>query len=59
LLHVDGVDRYHGAAALVMTAGSVGMLLASSLSLGPLWAGFLTGALPTFVLAALVHPEHA
>src|SRR4051794_6959257 len=58
-LHVDSLDPYHGSGALVMTAGSVGMIVASCLALGPLWAGFLAGALPTLLLAALVHPEHA
>jgi hypothetical protein len=58
-LHLDGLDRYHSAGALVMTVGSAGMFLASALALGPLWAGFLAGALPTFLMAALVHPEHA
>jgi hypothetical protein len=58
-LHLDGLDRYHGAGALVVTAGSIGMLAAACLALGPLWVGFLAGALPTFMLTTLVHPEHA
>lgn len=41
-----------------MIAGTVGMIVSGSLGLGSLWAGFLVGALPTFLLAALVHPEH-
>jgi hypothetical protein len=57
--HLDGLDRYHGAGALVMTAGSIGMIVTSCLSIGPLWAGFLVGALPTFMFTTLVHPEHA
>jgi hypothetical protein len=55
----DRVDRYHGAGALVMMTGSIGMIVSSCLGLGPLWAGFLAGALPTFLLASLVHPDHA
>jgi hypothetical protein len=58
-VHFDRLDRYHGAGALVMAAGSVGMIVSSCLGLAPLWAAFLVGALPTFLLAVLVHPEHA
>lgn len=58
-LHWDQLDRYHGAGALVMTAGSIGMIVSVSLGLGSLWVGFLVGALPTFLLASLVLPEHA
>lgn len=59
VLYLDGLDRYHGAGALVMTTGAVGMIVAACLATVPVWAGFLAGALPTFLLAALVHPEHA
>jgi hypothetical protein len=42
-----------------MAAGSIGMIVAACLGLGSLWVGFLAGALPTFLLASLIHPEHA
>jgi hypothetical protein len=58
-LHFDGIDRYHGAGALVMTAGSIGMIISSCLLQGPLWVGLLAGALPTFLVASLVLPDHA
>jgi hypothetical protein len=58
-LGLDGLDPYHGSAALVMAAGSIGMILSLTLSIGPLWAGFLAIALPTFLFISLTHPEHA
>jgi hypothetical protein len=58
-LHLDGLDRYHGAGALVITVGSIGMIVSSCLALAPIWVGFLAGALPTFMLTTLLHPEHA
>jgi hypothetical protein len=56
-LYLDGLDRYHDGASMVLIAGGVGMVAASCLDLGPPWAGFLVGALLTFVLVVLVHPE--
>jgi hypothetical protein len=58
LLHLDSLDRYHGGASLVLMAGGVGMAATLSLAIGPPWVGFLVGALPTFVLVVLFHPEH-
>ena len=58
-LHLDRLDRYHGAGALVMTCGSVGMIASAFLAIVPLWAGFLAGVLPSLLLTTLVHPEHA
>jgi hypothetical protein len=58
-LGLDGLDPYHGSAALVMAAGSIGMILSLTFSIGSLWAGFLAIALPTFLLVSLTHPEHA
>jgi hypothetical protein len=52
-LHLDGLDRYHGPAVLVMTAGSLGMMLAAWSAWCPLWAGFLAGAVPTLVVMVL------
>jgi hypothetical protein len=58
-LSLDRLDQYHGAATLVLDASALGMMASLCLGLGPLWAGFLAGALPTFLLASLVHPEHS
>ena len=58
-LSLDRLDPYHGAGALIMTAGSLGMIASLGLGFGPIWAGFLVGAVPTFLIASLVHPEHA
>jgi hypothetical protein len=57
-LYLDGLDRYHDGASMILIAGGVGMVAALLLAIGPPWAGFLAGALPTFVLVVLVHPEH-
>jgi hypothetical protein len=54
-LHFDRLDRYQGAAALVMTVGSFCMMLFALFSLGPLWLGFLMGAVPALLLASLIH----
>ncbi len=58
-LRLDELDAYHGSAAFVMAAGSIGMIVSMLLGLGPMWAGFLAVALPIFLLIGLIHPEHA
>ena len=58
-LRVDGLDRYHVPGAPIMVAGALGMSASLWLGFGPLWAGFLAGAVPAFLIASLVHPEHA
>ena len=42
-----------------MMAGALGMIASLGMGFGPMWAGFLVGAVPTFLIASLVHPEHA
>jgi hypothetical protein len=58
-LEIDRLDPYHGAAAIIMTAGSLGMLLWTLLGFGSSWAGLLAGALPTFLFALLLHSKKA
>jgi hypothetical protein len=58
-LHLDGLDRYHGPAALVAAAGGLGMIVCLFRGLGPPWAGWLAGAVPVMALFALVLPEPA
>ncbi len=50
-----GLFRYHASANSVLCTGVATGLLFGSLNRLPAWGGFLTGAVPAFLLTALSH----
>jgi hypothetical protein len=50
-----GLFRYHAGANSVVCSGVATGLLFGSLNWLPAWGGFLTGAVPAFVLTAISH----
>ncbi len=50
--------RYHDGGTAVLTAGIVTGILTYCWGLLPAWAGFITGAIPTFLIAAIWYSRH-
>jgi hypothetical protein len=50
--------RYHDGGTAVLTAGIVTGILTYCWGLLPAWAGFLAGAIPTFLTAAAWYSTH-
>jgi hypothetical protein len=50
--------RYHDGGTAVLTAGIVTGILTYCWGLLPAWAGFIAGAIPTFLIAALLYSTH-
>ncbi len=50
-----GLYRYHATANLVLCVGVVTGMVSYAMGWLPPWGGFLVGAVPAFILAAIAH----